>query len=141
MCVRDISISSNTYIGQYKNQLDLQQCFVYLNNAIKSNLICMRTVEIRIINPIQAGVFWNHIGWRGTLCPPLFLLYLWSNYNQTWHGGTLGQNLSKAINILLTSSAGGKYDVIKPFLYHSKSKFEFPYLLSNGAEIWHRGQF
>ena len=60
------------------------------------------------VNPIQAGVFWNHIG-------PLFLLYLWSNYNQTWHDGTLGQNLSKAIKILLTSSPGSKYDVIKPF--------------------------
>ena len=47
--------------------------------------------------------------------PPLFLLYLWSNYNQTWHDGTLGQNLSKAIKILLTSSPGGKYDVIKLF--------------------------
>ena len=40
---------------------------------------------------IQAG---------GRLCPP-FLLYLWSNYNQTWHDGTLGHNLSKAIKILL----------------------------------------
>ena len=47
---------------------------------------------------------------------PLFLLYLWSNYNQTWHDGTLGQNLSKAIKILLTSSLGGKYDAIKPIL-------------------------
>ena len=34
-------------------------------------------VENKILNPIQAGVFWNHIGWGGTLCPPpLFLLYL-----------------------------------------------------------------
>ena len=73
--------------------------------------------------------------------PPLFLLYLWSNYNQTWHAGTLGQNLSKAIKSLLTSALGGKYDVIKPFLYCSRSKFEFPYLLSSGAEIWYRGQF
>ena len=48
--------------------------------------------------------------------PPLFLLCLWSNYNQTWHDCTLGQNVSKAIKILLTSSLGGKYDVIKPFL-------------------------
>ena len=24
------------------------------------------------------------------------------------------------------------------FWYRSRSKFEFPYLLSNGAEIWHR---
>ena len=49
------------------------------------------------------------------MCPPLFLLYLWSNYNQTWHDGTLGQNLSKAIKRLLTSLLGAKYDVIKPF--------------------------
>ena len=27
------------------------------------------------------------------------------------------------------------------FWYHSRSKFEFPYLLSNLAEIWYRGQF
>ena len=47
--------------------------------------------------------------------PPLFLLYLWSNYNQTWHDGTLGQNLSKAIKILLTSSVRGKYEIIKLF--------------------------
>ena len=71
----------------------------------------------RLFNPIQAGVFWNHIGWGGgTLCPPLFLLCLWSNYNETWHDSTLGQNLSKTIKILLTSSLGGKYDVIKLFL-------------------------
>ena len=49
-----------------------------------------------MFNPIQAGVFWNHIGWGGTF---RFLLYLWSNYNQTWHDGTLGQNLSKPIKI------------------------------------------
>ena len=57
------------------------------------------------INPSQAGVFWNHTGW-GHNVPPLFLLYLWSNYNQAWHDGTLGQNLPKAIKILLTSSLG-----------------------------------
>ena len=56
------------------------------------------------------------MGGGGTLCPTLFLLYLWSNYNQAWHDGTLGQNLSKAINILVTSSLGDKYDVIKPYL-------------------------
>ena len=98
------------------------------------------------VNPIQAGVFWNHIGWGGAHCcvPPLFLLYLWSNYNQTWHDGTLGQNLSKAIEILLTSSLGGKYDVIKPFLVSFQVKIRVPLFLvqcSNGAEIWHRGQF
>ena len=27
------------------------------------------------------------------------------------------------------------------FWYCSRSKFEFPYLLSNQDEIWHRGQF
>ena len=40
----------------------------------------------------------------GALCPPLFLLYLWSNCNQTWRDGTLRQNLSEAIKILLMSS-------------------------------------
>ena len=73
-------------------------------------------LSINMINLIQAGVFWNHIGWGGDIVPPLLLLYLWSNYNQSWHDGTLGQNLSKSIKMLLTSSPGGKYDVIKPFL-------------------------
>ena len=63
---------------------------------------------LEAFNPIQAGVFWKHIGWGAH--------YLWSNYNQTWHGGTLRQNLSKAIKMLLMSSLGGKYDVIKLFL-------------------------
>ena len=26
------------------------------------------------------------------MCPPLSLLYLWSNYHHTWHEGTLGQS-------------------------------------------------
>ena len=32
-----------------------------------------------------------------------------------WHNGTLEQNLSKSIIILMTSSLSGKYDVIKQF--------------------------
>ena len=81
----------------------------------------------------------NNKGWGlsepyrlgGTLCPPpwcahLFLLYFWSNYNQTWHDGTLEQNLSKAIKILLTSSLGGKYDVIKLFLVLFQVKIRVP---------------
>ena len=80
-----------------------------------------------MVNPIQAGVFWNHIaiGW-GAQCAPLFLLYLWSNYNQTWHDGTLGQNLPKAIKILLMLSPGAKYDVIKPFLVLFQVKIRVP---------------
>ena len=35
-----------------------------------------------LFNPIQAGLFWNHIGWGGHIVPPpLFLLYLLSNYH------------------------------------------------------------
>ena len=73
-------------------------------------------VSQKMINPIQAGVFWNHIRLGVHIVSPLFLLYLWFNYNQSWQDGTLGKNLSKAIKMLLTSSTGGKYDVIKPFL-------------------------
>ena len=73
----------------------------------------------------QAGVFWNPIG-RNHCALPLFLLCLWSNYNQTWHDGTLGQNLSKAIKILLTSTLGDKYDVIKPFLVSFQVKIRVP---------------
>ena len=75
--------------------------------------------------PIQAGVFWNNIP-EGHIAPPLFFLYLLSNYNQTWHDSTLGQNLSKTITILLTSSLGDKYDVIKPFLVSFKVKIRVP---------------
>ena len=46
---------------------------------------------------------------------PLFLLYLSFNYHQTWHDGTLAQNLPKAIKILLISSLWGKHGVIKEF--------------------------
>ena len=80
------------------------------------------------INPVHAGVFWNDIGWggEGTMCPSLFLLYLWSNYNQTWHDGIMRQNLSKSIKNLLTSSPGGKYDVIKLFLVSFQVKIRVP---------------
>ena len=79
------------------------------------------------LNPIQAGVFWNHIGWGAHCAPPsLFLLYLLSCYYQTWHGGTVRQNLSEAIKIFLMSSLGGKYDVIKLFLVSFEVKIRVP---------------
>ena len=59
-----------------------------------------------LLEPHRLG--WGHM-------PPLFLLYLLSNYNQTWHDGTLGKHLSKAIKSLLRSSLGGKYGVITLF--------------------------
>ena len=77
-------------------------------------------------NPIQAGVFWNHIGWGAHCFCFLFLRCLWSNYNQTWYDSTLGQNLSKSVENLLTSSLGGKYDVIKPFLVSFLVKIRVP---------------
>ena len=75
-----------------------------------------------MLNPIQAGV-WNHTGSGGGA---LFLLYLWPNYNQTWHDSTLGQNLSKTIKMLLTSSLAGNYDVIKLFLISFQVKIRVP---------------
>ena len=27
--------------------------------------------SVKVINPIQAGLFWNHIGWGGAHCAPL----------------------------------------------------------------------
>ena len=56
------------------------------------------------------------LGGGGHNVPPLFLICLGSNCNQTWHAATLGQNLSKSIKISLTSLLGAKYAVIKPFL-------------------------
>ena len=80
----------------------------------KVSMLCQQ--QNKSFNPIQAGVFWSHIGWGGgTLCLSLFLIYLFSNYYQTLHDGTLAQNLSKALKDLLTSSLGGKYDLIKLF--------------------------
>ena len=46
--------------------------------------------------------------------PRMFLLYLWSNYNQSWHNDTLSQNLSKALKVLMASSR--VYDTMKQFL-------------------------
>ena len=60
------------------------------------------------VNPIHAGVWGHNVR-------PLFLLYFWSNYHQAWHDGTLEQNLSKSIIILMTSSLWGTYGVIKQF--------------------------
>ena len=67
-------------------------------NTFQYSTIITVDIENATINPIQAGVFWNHIGWGGgTLCPPLFLLYLSSNYHQTWHASTMALNLSKTV--------------------------------------------
>ena len=44
----------------------------------------------------------------------MFLLYLWSNYHQTWHDGTLELNL-KRIEKFDDSSLSRLYDVIKQF--------------------------
>ena len=35
---------------------------------------------------------------EGTL-PPLFLLYMFSNYDQTWYDSTVAQGLSKAVKV------------------------------------------
>ena len=36
----------------------------------------LKLPDLENINPIQAGVFWNHIDWGGgTLCPLLFLIF------------------------------------------------------------------
>ena len=52
-------------------------CNIFINDqSFKSNLTGK---EYKTISPIQTGLFWNHMG--GTLCPPLFLLYLLSNYH------------------------------------------------------------
>ena len=60
----------------------------------------------------------------------MLLIYLWSNYLQTWHGFTLGQNLSKTIK---------KFDDIIAFCYWSRTMLEILYFLFNLAEIWHMG--
>ena len=52
--------------------------------------------------------------------------------HQTWHDGTLEQNLSKALKIFA--------DVIKGFSVSFKVEIGDSYLLSNFAEIWHIGQ-
>ena len=80
------------------------------------------------LNPVQAGLFWNNIGCEGGggHCAPLFLLYLWSDYNQTWRDGTLRQNLSKALKSLLTSSLWGKKEIIKLFLVSFEVRIQVP---------------
>ena len=67
-------------------------------------------------NPIQAvGYFVIMLlllYWLGDTFP--FLLYLLSNYYQTWHDGTLAQNLSKAVKVIsiMTSSLLGRVSKI-----------------------------
>ena len=56
----------------------------------------------------------------------MFFLSLWSNHNQTWHNGTLAQNLSKAFKILMTSSLSRVHDVIKQFLLWFEDKIRDP---------------
>ena len=90
------------------------------------------------LNPIQAGVFWNHRGWRGAQCFSFICCPIITKLGMMVLKDKISQ---KTMKILLTSSPGGKYDVIKPSLVSSQVKFEFSYLLSNGAEIWDRGQF
>ena len=131
---------------EFVSQNSRDQTFSSLYQGIRSSWVCYTGIQLyskiitmnasqfnklwlTIFNPIQAGVFWNHTGWGGGIVlppPPPFLLYLWSNYSQTWRDGTLGQNLSKAIKILLTSSPGGKYNVIKPFLVSFQVKIRVP---------------
>ena len=70
----------------------------FISNKTKRNQSDIILIENNnIINPIQAGVFWNHIGWGEHISPhfPPFLLYLLSDHHQTWHGNTIAQNLSK----------------------------------------------
>ena len=56
------------------------------------------------------------------------------NHHQTWHDGTLAQNLLKAsLLVCMTSSSS--------FRYRLRSKFGILYLLSNLAEILSIGQF
>ena len=57
----------------------------------------LKLPDLENINPIQAGVFSNHIDWGGDIVSPSVSHFLRFNYNQTWHDGTLGQNLSKAV--------------------------------------------
>ena len=77
------------------------------------NYICLDWVLSHLTLFSWAGVVWNHIG----IVPLfLFLLYLLSSYNQTWHDCTLGKNFSKATKSLLTSSLRGMSDIIKLFL-------------------------
>ena len=65
--------------------------------------------------------------------PALFLLHLLPNHHQTWQDRTVTRNLSKASEILMTSSSS--------FRYLSKSKFEILYYLSDLVEILHKLQF
>ena len=119
-CMRRFFVKRPKFLAATSN-LHVEQNLVHLGRFLH---FCQKSGWSDLY-PIQAGVFWNHIGW-GHCVPPLFLLCLWSNYSHTWHDGTLGQNLSKAVKSLLTSSLGGKYDVIKPFLVSFQVKIRVP---------------
>ena len=104
---------------QWGNQTNLEHLICTINSEARKHdkrPISYFRLGQTTFNPVQAGVFWNHISLGGHNVPPLFLICLGSNCNQTWHAATLGQNLSKSIKISLTSLLGAKYAVIKPFL-------------------------
>ena len=67
----------------------------------RSSIQCFYHIQARGFGKIQVG------GGGGE--------YMRSNCHQTRNASTLGQNLSKAIKILLTTLLLGKYDVIKYF--------------------------
>ena len=58
-----------------------------MSNIWANRKVLFPKVKVLIfLNPIQAGLFWNHIGLGGGggiyhCAPPLFLLYLLSNYH------------------------------------------------------------
>ena len=59
----------------------------------------------------------------------------------TKYDGTLGQQLAKALKILMTSSLSHVYDVIKQFSVSFEVEIRAPLYLFNLAEILHMDYF
>ena len=106
---------NNVYRICYQNNIMANNCQCHLHFPFVPDSLLIE--HLKLSQASDWGLLEPYrLGGVAHCASPLFLLYLWSSYNQTWHDGTLGQNLSKAIKVLLTSSLGGMYDVIKLLL-------------------------
>ena len=67
-----------------------------INGDSSIPFLCHTAMSLTLI---QAGVFCYYIDWGEHIVPPPFLLYLLSNYHETWHDSFLRQSLSKAVKV------------------------------------------
>ena len=72
-----LSRNSKLYLGKVYTEEQLAKLSeeevekLFNNYKAKLSGQMVKSLGCSIINPIQAGLFWNHIGWGGHIVPPL----------------------------------------------------------------------